>query len=60
MPPSRHPCIDVSERESLGGLSHQHVEERINIKKGITKKTCHVAIAKGLNVNKDKRICKAC
>jgi hypothetical protein len=46
MSPSHHPCIDVSESEFLGGLSHQPVEERINIKKGITTKTCHVPIFK--------------
>jgi hypothetical protein len=38
MSPSCHPCIDTSEHESLGGLSHHLVEERTNTKKGIIRK----------------------
>jgi len=38
MPPNRHPCIDVSKRESLCDLFHHLVEKRTNTKKGITKK----------------------
>jgi hypothetical protein len=36
--PICHPCIDVNERKSFGGLSHHLVEVRTNTKKGITKK----------------------
>jgi hypothetical protein len=36
--PNRHPCINANEREFLGGLSHHPMEERTNVKKGITKK----------------------
>jgi hypothetical protein len=38
MPPSCHPCIDVSKWESLGSLSHHPMEEKTNTKKRITKK----------------------
>jgi hypothetical protein len=38
MSPSRHPCIDASERESFGCFSHHPMEERTNTNKGITKK----------------------
>jgi hypothetical protein len=36
--PYCHPGIDVNEHESLGGLSHHHVEEKTSTKKIITKK----------------------
>jgi hypothetical protein len=38
MLPSCHPCIDVSKRESLGGLSHHPREEMTNAKKEVIKK----------------------
>jgi hypothetical protein len=58
MLPNCHTCIDASECKFLDGLFHHPMEERINTKKGITKKTCQVAISKGPNANQDKRICK--
>jgi hypothetical protein len=50
MPSNHRPCIDVSECESFGGLSHDLVKERTNTNNGITKK-CHVVTLKGLDVN---------
>jgi len=38
MPPNHHPCINANEHKFFGGLSHHPMEERINTKKGITKK----------------------
>jgi hypothetical protein len=38
MSPNCHPCIDASKLKSLGGLFHHPMEEKINNKKGITKK----------------------
>jgi len=38
MPLSHHPCININEHESFGGLFHHPMEENINTKKGITKK----------------------
>jgi hypothetical protein len=65
MPPSCHPCIDVSEWESRGGLSHHPAFLTTQWTKGQTpkkeyKKKCHVATSKRLEANRNKGICKAC
>jgi hypothetical protein len=46
MPPNHHPCINISEWESLGDFFHHPVEERTNTKKGITKQMpcCNINI----------------
>jgi hypothetical protein len=35
---NHHPCIDASECESFGGLSHHPMEEMTNTKKKMIKK----------------------
>jgi hypothetical protein len=54
MPPNCHPCIDVGEHKSFGGLFHHPVEEKRNTKKGIMEKTCHVTKLEGLDASQDK------
>jgi hypothetical protein len=52
------PCIEASKRKYLGGLFHHPVEERTNTKKRNNKKTCQATILEGLDVNRNKGICK--
>jgi hypothetical protein len=49
---SHHPCIDVNEHEYFSDLFHHSVEEMNN------KKTCQAKILEGLDINRDKGICK--
>lgn len=58
MSPSHHSCIDINKHKSFSGLFHHPVEEKTNVNKGIIKK-CQVAISEGLDVNREKKICKA-
>jgi hypothetical protein len=45
--------------KSLGGLSHHPVEKMTKTKKRIIKKHAKLQYWKGLDVNQNKRICKA-